>query len=76
MDEPDKGNQNRFMGFHEAMLDTYAAMSEEEKAELHAWEKENLGNPDHPDVGTSDWPGWRKYLGPPPWKREDWRRKS
>ncbi len=43
MEEPDKNSQNRFMGYQEAMLDTYAALSEEEKAELHAWEKENRG---------------------------------
>ena len=68
MDKPDKVSQNRFMRYQEAMLNTYAALSEEEKAELHAWEKENL---DGHSVATSDWPGWRKYIGPPPWRCED-----
>ena len=71
-DEGNKVSQNRFMGYMEAMHNAYEAMSEDEKEELHAWEQENLGDPDRPDVGTSDWPGWRRYLGPPPWRREDW----
>jgi len=40
------------------LLDTALwTASGEEKAELHAWEKENLDRSDHPDVGTADWPG-------------------
>jgi hypothetical protein len=72
MGENNKISQNRSMGWTQAMLNTFAVLSEEEKAKLHDWEKENLGNPNQPDVGTSDWPGWRKYIGPPPWRREDW----
>ena len=54
------------------LLDTALwTASGEEKAELHAWEKENLDRSDHPDVGTADWPGWRKYTGPPPRRRKD-----
>jgi hypothetical protein len=47
-----------------AMIGVYAAMSEREREELHAWEAENL---DGGRTATSDWPGWQKYIGPPPW---------
>ena len=73
-DEGDKVGQNRFAGYMAAMADAYEAMSDEEKEELHAWERENLGDPERRDMGTSDWPGWRRYLGPPPWRCEDWGR--
>ena len=75
-EEGNKVSRNRYMGYMAAMQDAYHAMSEEEKEELHAWERENLGNPDYPDLATSDWPGWRRFLGPPPWKREDWPRRE
>ena len=40
-----------------------SAMSAGERAELDAWEKENL---DGYSIGTSDWPGWEEYIGPRP----------
>jgi hypothetical protein len=48
-----------------AMLGVYATLPEREREELHAWEAENL---DGATVGTSDWPGWAKYIGEPPWR--------
>ncbi|HVU26979.1 MAG TPA: GIY-YIG nuclease family protein [Verrucomicrobiae bacterium] len=48
-----------------AMYGAYQAMPEEEKMALRVWERENL---DGCKIGTSDWPGWEKYIGKPPWK--------
>lgn len=48
-----------------AMMGVYAALPEREREELHAWEAENLVGA---TVGTSDWPGWTKYIGEPPWR--------
>lgn len=53
-----------FGDYMAAQQGAYAAMPQDEKNELHQWEVENL----HGDtVGTSDWPGWTKYIGLPPW---------
>jgi hypothetical protein len=52
--------------WYEAMIDAYhRLLSEIEKKELQEWEKENLGKN---NLATSDWPGWQKYIGLPPWK--------
>ncbi len=40
-------------------------LTEEEKDALHEWERQHL---DGTTVGTSDWPGWKKHIGLPPWK--------
>ena len=40
-------------------------LSEEEKASLQVWERENL---DGSTIATSDWPGWLEHTGKPPWK--------
>ncbi len=45
------------------MMGVYAAMPDEEKQKLLDWEKNNLGRS---AVGTSDWPGWEKYIGKKP----------
>lgn len=50
------------------MLGAYAAMPVEEQYELHRWESENLGDS---ASGTSNWPGWLKYIGIPPWHQRD-----
>jgi hypothetical protein len=34
-------------------------MTEADRAELSAWEAENLGGG---VLGTSDWPGWKRFL--------------
>jgi hypothetical protein len=43
-------------------------LSDSEKLELAEWEKKNIGASS--DKGTSDWTGWRKHIGPPPWEIE------
>jgi hypothetical protein len=40
-------------------------MTDQQRAELHAWEKANL---DGHRVGTSDWPGWIPLIGAPCWR--------
>lgn len=46
-----------------AMMGALSAMPEAEREELDKWEKDNL---DGHSVGTSDWPGWEKYIGARP----------
>jgi hypothetical protein len=43
-----------------AMMGVLSAIPESERTELEKWEKENL---DGHSIGTSDWPGWEKYIG-------------
>jgi len=38
----------------------FEVLSEKERADLSRWETENLPGT---NVGTSDWPGWEKYIG-------------
>jgi hypothetical protein len=45
------------------MVGCASAISKREKAALEKWERENL---DGCSVCTSDWPGWKKYIGKPP----------
>jgi len=47
----------------EKMLATYRALSEEERQALEEWERTHL---DGRSAGTSDWPGWEKYIGKRP----------
>jgi hypothetical protein len=42
------------------MLGAHAAMSDNERAELAAWEREHITGDGK--LATSDWPGWRAYL--------------
>ena len=37
----------------------YPHMTPAERAELEAWERDNL---DGHSVGSSDWPGWRRVI--------------
>ena len=53
-----------FYGWHGMMLGCYAAMPEAERAELLAWEK--IWVTGDGQRGTSDWPGWEKYIGKVP----------
>ena len=56
------------MDYFRAMVETHdTRLTDEEKEELASWESENLGTG---EKATSDWPGWEKYIGPPPWKYE------
>jgi hypothetical protein len=45
------------------MVGCATALPAKEKAALEKWESENLGKG---NMGTADWPGWIKYIGPPP----------
>lgn len=56
-----------------AMVVVGKAMSEAERQDLFDWEADNL---DGCTVGTSDWPGWEKYVGPRPIFSDDERIKE
>lgn len=61
-----------FLEYATAMVGCYSAMPEHEREALHAWEAEHLVKPGI--YGTSDWPGWEKYIGkfsPSPPSKED-----
>ena len=45
------------------MVGCASAMPESEKCALEEWERANL---DGCTVSTSDWPGWKKYIGERP----------
>lgn len=47
------------------LLRIFEEWPEERKKELEDWETDHLGKMRQPGVlwGTSDWPGWEKYLG-------------
>lgn len=55
----DQVNAAIYMGM---IMGAYHAMPEKEKEALHEWERTHLGH----GFGTSDWPGWEKYIGKPP----------
>jgi len=42
------------------MVGVYRAMPDAEREELERWERENV---DGSAIGSSDWPGWEKYIG-------------
>ncbi len=53
--------------WYRKMINAYdELLTSEEKAKLLEWEKENLGRE---EIGTSDWPGWEKHIGLPPWQK-------
>jgi hypothetical protein len=59
-----------FLEYCAAMVGCYSAIPAHERDDLHAWESEHV---DGSGVyGTSDWPGWEKYIGKvqPPAPRE------
>ncbi|WP_091798062.1 GIY-YIG nuclease family protein [Lysobacter sp. yr284] len=49
-----------FLEYASAMIGCYAALPCDERERLHAWESDHLGGPEN--YGTSDWPGWEKYI--------------
>lgn len=53
--------------WHEAMKAAYYEFSDATRAELHAWETENL---DGRRGVVGDWPGWVVLIGAPPWIEE------
>ena len=50
-----------FLEYASAIVGCYAAIPRAERERLRAWESANLGGPEN--YGTSDWPGWEKYIG-------------
>ncbi|NHF68429.1 GIY-YIG nuclease family protein [Xanthomonas hortorum] len=50
-----------FLEYASAMIGCYSALPRDERERLHAWESDHLGGPE--SYGTSDWPGWEKYIG-------------
>jgi hypothetical protein len=55
--------QEELLTWYEKMSEAHDSMYEEDKQALAEWERENL---DGSTVGTSDWPGWEKYIGKRP----------
>lgn len=53
----------RYSEWMNMMVGAGNAMPESEKQALLDWEQANL---DGHSVGTSDWPGWEKYIGKKP----------
>jgi hypothetical protein len=53
--------QFRLLNWFAAMGRMLDGLSEPERSELRKWENENIGPAK--DLATSDWPGWRKYIG-------------
>jgi hypothetical protein len=64
MNRRTKAFQKDFANWVSAMRRVLAAMPESERRELCEWERANLGGPAKLD--TSDWPGWKKYIGEKP----------
>lgn len=59
---------NRNLEWYRKLVDAYdRLLSPEEKVQLHEWEKEHLGDG---NLATSDWPGWERHIGLPPWRVE------
>jgi hypothetical protein len=55
--------QIELLNWFSAMVGAGKAMPAAEMRELLQWEAENL---DGGSVATSDWPGWKKYVGERP----------
>ena len=53
------------MEWYRKMIGVYKKLSREELQDLEQWEKQNLPSS---EKATSDWPGWLRHIGPPPWK--------
>jgi hypothetical protein len=58
--------QKQFEDYFRRLVEATATLPEEERKALEEWEAENVGKPN--GLATSDWPGWVKYIGDPPWK--------
>jgi hypothetical protein len=66
-----KAYQKRFFKYFEALHHCYRMrLTDDERRaydewEAGGWEKSYPGQ-NYP--GDTAWPGWRKYIGPPPWE--------
>lgn len=56
-----KQAQDELYTWYAMMMGVLAALPENELNDLAEWEKINA-----PTLGTSAWPGWKKYIGPMP----------
>lgn len=50
-----------FLEYAAAIVGCYAALQPHERENLHVWEAEYIDGSGK--YGTSDWPGWEKYIG-------------
>src|SRR5690349_14160578 len=50
-----------FLEYGAAMAGCYSALPSNERENLHAWEAHHVDGSGA--YGTSDWPGWKKYIG-------------
>jgi hypothetical protein len=61
-----KQQQNAFMEWMGKMVECVESLPPEERAELDRWDNQRP-----PGVGSSDWPGFDKYLPPRPWDQTE-----
>lgn len=54
--------QEQMLEWYAMMLGAVAAMPERERLALEEWERTHIDG----HTGTSDWPGWEKYIGKKP----------
>jgi Meiotically up-regulated gene 113 len=66
--------QIRVLNWYSAMCGAGSAMSEVEMRELSEWEADNVDG--SAAFGTSDWPGWARYIGEKPTFSDDERAKD
>lgn len=66
---PSEEYQNEFLDWYGQMIYTSEnLLTEEEKQSLKEWDQTEVDGSGK--FATSDWPGWEKYIGLPPWKRK------
>lgn len=53
-----RAHRDRILSYFEKMQVCYKMLSEEERRALHEWDRNRPAG-----VGTSDWPGWARYIG-------------
>jgi hypothetical protein len=59
-----KERRDALLAWYEKMVETHRLLSDEEKKDLAEWDRTKVDGSGK--VGTSDWPGWEKYLGKKP----------
>ena len=55
--------RRELLDWYKQMVTVAARLSPEARSELEAWEQLNLNG--H-SIGTTDWPGWQRYMPPRP----------
>lgn len=66
-----KQYQKEYSAYFEALIHCYRTrLTDEERRAYDEWESESLWKASSETYpGTSAWPGWQKYIGPPPWEK-------